>query len=288
MKLIVLHGCACLAALGAFACASTESEKPSSDAPNTAAVPNTQTKTLASIDVGYGKIQFQKSVASNGEEKLSIVEQASAYATSTPLDKLFSQKNLTSLETFMAIAPDQEPPQELVAAHAAETKNLGRKDTAIVKATFDKDAPVEKAVDACLNFVYAAPSDGCYNWEHKLELQTTNGDWLNVGTYVGDWNLQTGRVAMGVCNATGTATSGQVAWSRDFGDWNYDEWIGIPAYTVQRWFEYNQATSGPDCVGSPICVAVSHPARYGVRQSGGPTDQLLTAYYEWNGLCNPR
>ena len=278
-----------LAAFSIFGCGSSGPNESTSGGPEETARVNTQRTTLATIDVGYGTIQFQKTVAANGDTSLSIQEQASAYATSTPLDALLLKQPLTALETFIAIAPDQQPPQELVDSQPGEAKQLGRADSSILSATFDKNAPVEKAVTACLNWVYAAPSNYCYSWGNKLEYQTNGDAWLNVGAYIGDWGHPTGTVTMGVCNATATATSGQVAWSRD-GSWNYEGWVSIPAFIVYRWFEYSQVVYGPDCTGSPTCVPNPHWSRYGVHQSGGPVDQLLTGEYIWNNNsnCAPR
>jgi hypothetical protein len=249
---------------------------------------NTETTTLATVDVGYGTVQFVKRTDSEGNTSLAFSEQASAYAVSTPLDTLLLDKPLTALEVFIAVAPDQTPPQELVDAQATQATQLGRADTSILKAKFDKDEPVQKAIAACTNWVYAAPSDRCFSWVNKLELQTTGSTWLPVGTNVNDWNHPSGTVTMGVCNATATPTSGQIAWSRDYGAWNYESWTSIAAYTVWRWFEYSQTVYGPGCSGYPICIEDVHQARYGVHQSGGPVDQLLTGEYGWNGVCNPR
>lgn len=284
-KLLVL-----LAASATFACAADHDPATNAAPDDADLVGVSQSAILAKVDVGYGDISFYKTTSEDGEVTLGVTETASAYATGTPFAATMSRKGHTLLELFKAVAPDQEPPADLVASHPVEAEKLKRPNSSVVTPDFDKNAPVQKALQACVDFIWQVPVDPrCYPWVNKRELTTTADAWLPVGTSNGDFTHMTGEmVTMGVCNPTGTATNITTAYNQDLNNPSYNIRMNnlvVPAYTQTRDWNITNATSGPDCTGYPICFANLHPARYAVHKTAGANATLMTAEINYNLGC---
>lgn len=241
-----------------------------SGAPAADAAPTIRTEVLAAVDVGYGTVEFVKHVGGE-DEVLGIAEVASAYAAHTPLDSAMGSGPHTLLELFIAIAPDQEPPAELVENHHAEAAALRRETDALLAVSFDADEPVEKSTQACRAAVYAPWTDSCWEWNKKLERTTSSSSvWLPVGDGINDWTHNTGlRVTMGVCNANNQSTWSQIAWDYT-GEWQYGEWKPVAEYTWRR--EWGIIISGKT-------------PRWGIHHAGGPSADLMSAELKFTGKC---
>jgi hypothetical protein len=270
------------------ACGSAESTRggsPPAGAPDLAATADARNSVLASIDVGYGTVEFSKSPLPNGHAAFAILEKASAFLRTTPMVTLMSSRSLTTLEVFLAVAPGRRPPQELVDLHTEQALRLGRATRDIVHATFDRNAPVEKSAAACDGWVYAPRAD-CELWGNRLGIDFTTGTptaWLNVGSTEFNYEYQTmAFAALGVCNETDAASAGaDHVWARyatrvDLGGaWSYADWVNLPVGIYARWW-IDVARFGPEQCGIASCP---HPASYAVQGwslSDSPVD-LRTA-----------
>lgn len=276
------------AASSMFACSSDDSAS-SNDERSLDNVMAADTKILATVDVEYGTLEFYKTTSEDGTVNYGVSEYSSVYAASTPFTTTMANERHTLLEVFMGVAPDQEPPEELAAIHAAEAKQLGRETDAIEPAPFDRAAPVEKAAAGCVSHIWQSPASNCYAWKNKLELTTTGGDWLPVGDNSGDFDHRTGEsVTMGVCNATSTPTVAHFLFNNDPND-GYYHWrrdpVSLAAYQQVRDWWVTSSVWGPDCTGYPVCFPNLHPAKYAVTHDPGANATLMTAEAYYTGGC---
>lgn len=234
---------------------------------------------VASIDVGYGKINFHK-----GAPTAYISEQSPADYATTPLDSTIPGH--TTLEVFLAVAPNLEPPQELVDSHPYEIANLGRPDAEIVTPAFDANAPVEKASAACKAWVLVEGGT-CPNYAQTLKVTKdaaggTQTLYLNNNsTY-----MTTSSVTLGVCNDSNTAFNTTLSWDND-GDSNTaaSDLTSAPQASVAanqkiRYLNINKAEQ--PCTPVPpdtICIGQKKPTRYRIAgyAPGGKALSLLTA-----------
>ncbi len=222
---------------------------------------------LATVDVGYGTIEFQQLTSPDGSVNLALSELAPGTLKTTPLDALLRGQRLTTMETFRAIAPDRTVPAAIASSHAAEAAALGRTNASIVAAAFDRNAPVEKSIASCESWVLQ--DTGLFSdWTKIQKANSVSGDkWLAVGNSAADWAFPTtARVTLGVCNESNVAITGRLAWDTeaDAIGWIYGGFATLNPGIRWRWYNFTKST--PNCTGVPaggLCVA-QYAVRYGV------------------------
>lgn len=138
----------------------------------------------ASVDVGYGTVHFLERKNADGTVLIGIQEDVPSGYVTTPLDLMLAEGH-THLEAFMALAPDQTPPDAYVTAHAAQAAALGRANGDIVPATFDPNAPIEKSTTHCKNVATPATRDAvAYTYSKRMardDVQGRHSLTLNAG-----------------------------------------------------------------------------------------------------------
>jgi len=157
---------------------------------------------LASVKVGDAEITF---LQTEGESDISIEEEASIYAKQTPMQQLWSQR-LTSLEVFMSLAPDEVPPEALVAAHAREAEVLGRDSDAIVPVELDLAPTLEKTVTpAQCDVMLEHPYNSNYgSWVNQVKVNNQTATQILCGglTCNHAYEYPDEVILMGICNTS--------------------------------------------------------------------------------------
>ncbi len=275
---------ALLAPLGAFSAGCSTSPSTETGAPiegEQAAVTS-----LATLNVGYGTIEFQKLTAPDGSFHIGMQEFAPNTAISTPVDSLLTGRRLTSLEVFRAIAPDQQAPTLITEMHPVEAGALGRSDATVLSVAFDRNAPVEKSAASCDAWALQDTNE-FEDWDKVRKVNSVSGDkWLAVGNSVADWSFPTtARVTMGVCNESNVAIQGRIAWDTDADSvgWIYSGFSTINVGIRWRWWNFSKST--PNCANVPpglICVS-QFAVRYGVN-GVSPAGKL---YHQRSAVIGP-
>ena len=208
------------------------------------------------------------------------------YLKNTPMVKLMTGARLTSLEIFQAIDPTHEAPAEIVAAHAGEALALGRPNSDVVKAVFDRNAPIEKSSAGCDAWVFAAPSsDPCEYWGKRLGIDSAYGyptTNLPVGNSTSDFSYQTlSTVALGACNDTNNDEYDQFITQVDStGPWINSSWYTIAPWTGNRhWINVSYVTYGAGCG-----LGCLHAGAYRVH-GWGSNVHLRSAEESYDGSC---
>ena len=245
---------------------------------------------LTELDLGEIKVAFLQTPTEDGSI-LSIAEIGSAYATSSPMDKLMEQE-LTYLEIFKALAPNQDAPIELIDAHAQQVVEFNRENDDVLEVTVDLSQPIEKSVAACESWVFELSPN--YGWDNRRGINWTSGyKWLPVSdTSNTDWGYFTTRtIALGVCNESSQSIPMQFAWDNeiDGANWSYVSLGNLGGYYYYRyWNSYviygNCYSSGGQCVGDCMCTGsgctLCIPNSYGTRwaiNANGTSYHLKTA-----------
>ncbi len=271
------------AVLCVFGCAS-EDAATNGDKVNAEVVEQPATdRVVASLELGYGTLNFHSITADNGTTAVYAQETHSAYLSDTPLDRLISKENPTNLELFLAIAPEQEPPQELLDSHAGEAKQRLRDNADVRAPAYDRDAPVPKGTAAaCSNWVYEVPN-GNYLATSKRARDNVSGlQSLCVGG-TGTTCPLTGRnVTMGICNESNQPMTMQWKWAMANAPstWYTSGTATIPAFSAAKQFNLN-LTTGVSC-GTPSnpCIQILYPKYnlYGSSASGQPYRMRTVEY----------
>lgn len=227
----------CLTATG---CAAQDSDVAAGDL-EPEAISTGEARVVASVDVGYGQVDFIESTDPDGAKSISMSETSPNTFKETPLDAMQPTFH-THLEIFEAVAPDAPVPQELVAAHALEALALGRETDEIVPARFDKDMPIEKSDATCRAYVFADvpdTSDGCwsYDWIHKYSKNYTSGDatlYLNNSSSYST----TANVTLGICNESTSSITATISSDcvGDVGGWSVRRTLTAGANSRARWW----------------------------------------------------
>jgi hypothetical protein len=213
---------------------------------------------IASIPVMDGRINF---LMLEGSSEIILEQQAPLNATKTPFQRLGGQA-LTSLEIFRAIAPDQAPPEAIVAAHAAEARTLGRPDDQLMVASIDTSSLEEKGVTgtAC-NVMLKNPYNSNYEpWGDRQEPNNLTGTHsLCVGQNCEDGQAFPAVVRiMGICNNNASNTLPYRVYSRPDGapTWTFFSRTAAPDsinawYAIQTYI-HNDKIEGRPTVGSQL------------------------------------
>ena len=160
-----------------------------------------QVEEIASVTVGSTEITFYRE---EGETDISIEEQASVYSVDTPMRQLWS-RDLTSLEIYLALAPDQPAPEALVAAHAAEAKALGRDNDDVIPVELDRAPLAQKSVTPqdCDVMLANPYTPDYYPWYPTYRLDNTIGTRLlcaGGGICAMQYTYPAQVVLLGICN----------------------------------------------------------------------------------------
>jgi hypothetical protein len=88
--------------------------------------------TVVRFRVGTSTVEFQ--AHGDGPEASIMMSVGGTGESGDPISRLMQEHGgqLTSLELFLGLAPDAEPPPALVAAHPREAKAIGRNDDSVV------------------------------------------------------------------------------------------------------------------------------------------------------------
>lgn len=233
---------------------------------------------IARIELPDTRVSFLHATSPDGGEGVLLEEEASAFAVETPLDRLNAAAPLTSLETYLALAPDDaQAPELLWARHETEAKALGREvPSRVLEVEFDRDAPVQKSLSGCVSHVFK--EEGGYkvtNRSARIFLQNYQTS-LPLG---GSQNYGTrNQAVLGACNDA-RKESMYAMISYWFMDPTRDPAIGwywvnpttlIPAGRMMRW--RGQMTKSYNCGGSLLCTS-----RTGYMISGSPLE--LNGYF---------
>ena len=157
---------------------------------------------LASVGIGDARITF---LQTEGEQDISIEEEASIYAKQTPMQQLWG-RGLTSLELFMSLAPDQIAPEALVAAHAREAEVLGRDGDDIAPVDLDLAPTLEKSVTPSqCDVMWRRPYTSSYgDWVNKARLdnQTSTARLCGGMSCSHTYEFPDEVILMGICNSS--------------------------------------------------------------------------------------
>lgn len=270
----------CLAAICSLSgCATDEGSMSSDDAELESAGQPITDRVVASIDLGYGKLEFHSIKGDDGLTGVYALETHSAYLSATPLDDLMGKENPTNLELFMAVAPGQAPPQELIDSQASEAEQRERETGEVRSVHYDSDAPVQKGTAAaCSAWAYAVPPATSYEYYTVLNQRArdsvTGIAYLAVGDTNTDYTHYTqNSVSMGICNES-TSTAMTMYWqyaTSNNGTWYDSGTTSIPALQAAKQFNLNLSgfvsCSTPS---NPLCLQL-YSAKYRlVGQSTSP------------------
>lgn len=120
--------------------------------------PQGKSSVIGVADVGYGLVTFHESVMPDGSIVGGVAEEKPSYVGETPIAQAFAEGH-TTLEVFMALLPNQEPPQSLIDGHQVQTAAAGRTSEVQVP-TIDLNLKVEKNLTQCKNHVLPASNAG--------------------------------------------------------------------------------------------------------------------------------
>lgn len=103
-----------------------------SDAPEASANELGPMVTLAKVRVGTTTVEFMAS--GEGPDALVMLAVGGTGESPDPVSLLMQEHggDLTSLELFLGMLPDVEPPPVLVATHPSEARAMGRSDDSVV------------------------------------------------------------------------------------------------------------------------------------------------------------
>jgi hypothetical protein len=258
---------------------------PSDGVASSEARPGAKQQVLAEVELEHGKVTFHRLDTPDGYTRIAVSEQVSNRAGATPFSRLATDE-LTHLELFRAIAPDEVPHPLLEALHAAEAEDLGRASLDVREASLDLDSPLEKWSPAeCQNWVFEDPPDNCgvRTWTNGRKADNVSG---SVGLHVGQyWSYATTKpVTLGICNDSDATIQGRVGI--DYGGdsssaYTYWGWATVTVGSAWRWYDFRQVHTCTSCSGD-IC-SITHgcyrPSRYRVDGSSpsGKRYHLYTA-----------
>jgi hypothetical protein len=221
--------------------ADTESAAQSGDPSAETAGPDVEASDsdiVASVDVGYGTVQFHESRDENGEAMVMVSQLTPNTYGRTPLHETY-EGNPTTLEVFLAVAPDQEPPAALVEAHASQADALERPDHSIVAASFDADGPIAKSVAACEALAYPQ-GVGCYTY--RASKDDVYGENIDL-----DRTSNGPRVNMGICNQGNATVWGRLGVDPNWNNgasYTYLDWATVPVGYAWLWFDLDPKVNG--------------------------------------------
>jgi hypothetical protein len=156
---------------------------------------------VAAVSVAGADIVF---LQVEGDPGITIEERASIYAVETPMQQLWDE-GLTSLEIYSALAPDQEAPEALIAAHAEEVRALGRESDDVLLVELDLTRAQQKAVTPTqCNVVYRDPYNSNYDpWVSVRRLNHLTGtNELYTGSNPNStFTYPDQMVLLGICNS---------------------------------------------------------------------------------------
>ncbi|HEY3494937.1 MAG TPA: hypothetical protein VGK73_09635 [Polyangiaceae bacterium] len=139
-----------LLAVLAAGCGGAGDDVTTASGPDVIASPTEEMTVLHEFKVGKAHYRFFDASAS-GEPSVLVEQVAPLDMGTPPLTQLLEEHpGLTNLEIYLTLAPEGEPPAEvLVASHALEAKNLGRADAAMRPVEFQPTLLVEKSRTTC-------------------------------------------------------------------------------------------------------------------------------------------
>jgi hypothetical protein len=226
--------------------------------------PGAKVEVLADVDVGYGRVVFQRLDRADGYTHVIVGESAPNTYTTTPFSKL-ATSNATHLELFHALQPGVTPPAVLTALHEIEAANMGR-GAEVRDLKFDRNGAIEKSVAACEAWVYADPPDTCgvrFWTNHRIANNVTSDAGLHVGQF---WAYKTlANVTLGICNEGQFPIRGRLGvdyGNDDSSAYTYWGWADLGVGVMWRWWDFRQVRCSK-CSGS-ICT-LTQPCAYASR-----------------------
>lgn len=251
------------AALGAAGCASEvkDSVEESSEVSH---------GLVASVDVGYGTILFQEFEGEDGTMAVAIGELTHGGYEWTPLEDTLAQ--YTSLETFRALVPEQDPPWSYVLAHDVQAAQLGRDSNEVLQAVFDRDAPLPKATQGCKDWITPSTVGICsYGYAGVRQADNLSGQ---QGITLA---ASSKSITAGICNDGPGRTQivrGTLRWAppSTTSFTTHKVWTNVPAGYRLRWFGENVYGSCSPPPGGGICVPPTVSVSWRVEGLGNDYD----------------
>ena len=232
----------CLLAGATFGCSAAETGGAQDD--GVAETDGTEAAAIATIEAGKQQVTFF------GEDDGAIL-----IGSSKPnLDPEFAVvqlertagTELTPLEVFSALAPDQTPPEQLVADHATRVAELGRADASVLRVAYEprQFTPAGWTPAQCDNaFGLTASSVIRKNSQVVVDLCTANLS----STTTCDVYVNTLRHRAAVCNNSPTLSMTTKAHTRDIdSSWRTSS-ASVPPNGSYLWTALGRAT--PDLTG---------------------------------------
>jgi hypothetical protein len=232
-------------------------------------------ETLHKISVAGEELKFQRTIDTNGKERLFLTGLASANSTQSVFERIEAKnEDATLLEIFKAVAPPgEEPNAALERFHDVQTRGFGRPDSSVRKLTFDPAALVQKSASACTTFAdsSAVSQLGGNNSAAKVNIDMPNG---------GDAQLLCRKSGVDTCLKM--TTQGQLValcvdgpgdaktrtwWRHNASTWTRDSVFVIrpPGTMVYYWFPSTDSVLDVQVLGLEIkdMTATAGPAYYG-------------------------
>jgi hypothetical protein len=253
----------------------TGCEHPPDGAGHPTLEPSAAPAALASVTTAGVTVSFYSVPGPDEQPLMAMSEEGSAYAKSFVVAPLLAQ-SLTAQEIYLALAgPGAIPPQEMVDAQAEQAAALGR-DAAVRTVTIDRDALVEKDLQACQNFLFSGNLSswvGNSSWVAGPSNANANAGCAQVISFA-----SASPVGIAGCNGdTSTLPLTQGIWP----DWNpggaalqlFTTNINPGWYNAWYWWYAGRAyctRQGSSCVGDCMsstpgilgCVGVTLGASY--------------------------
>jgi hypothetical protein len=203
---------ATLCLLAAVGCSGAES----GDAENSESADGTSAtlaQSLATVDVGDEQVTFYDDV-DGGILIGSLKPNAFADFAVVQLERTAGTE-LTPLELFSALAPDETPPNRLVQDHTARVAGLGRADAAMLKVAFEPQHLVDKAwtsaqCDTATGLT--GPVVNRYESMIAIDICSSRASGFPLGS-CNAW-VTTSRHRAGVCNGSSVGAITTTASSR--------------------------------------------------------------------------
>lgn len=227
---------------------------------------------VASADVGYGTVFFHEYRGEDGSTAIAISQLAPNTYASTPLHDVMAKH--TNLEVFLALVPDEEPPQSYVDAHAAQAAELGRETIDILEAAFDANAPIEKVSQQCKDWITPAKSeDRCFYVNYTGVKNADNKTGLSSLT-LSSTKKQT---TTGICNDGTHNVQGRLRWApANTESYNSPGWTpNVPPGGAWIWF----GAYVPEPCNVPkgeLCVTINQKVKWRVEGKSMTTKSTNT------------
>ncbi len=230
---------------------------------------------LAELEVADTTITFVQN--GNGEGAMLAVEVLGSTQTTSPLQRIQAEQDLTMLEMFNALAPEgSEAPEALRAVHSEQAAAFGRQDVeTVLEVAFDANAAIEKSASGCSNLIFNFGSWYAFNKQSKNYQSGTST------LYVGNSSSfrTTNWVTVGACNDDNNSTLKARAdfdMDGDSAGWQYSPWYNVGPGGYFLYYPWRMNV-GYTCTIGGLTTTCLYGTRYRVKGDGDYPYHLKTA-----------